>query len=65
MRTKTFYEQKGCFEEKEKKFYCNEYDNVYCPRTCNYAIKKQSLAEKKVIAGVYSDGNLIREIFEK
>jgi len=68
MRTKTFYENRDCFEVKGIKHYCSEFDNIYCPRTCSYAMNKMEKKEKlnrlKYIADVYSDGKLVRKVFK-
>jgi len=41
-----FYFRKGCYRKEIEIMYCREFDNYYCPRTCDYAKKKEKLERR-------------------
>jgi hypothetical protein len=43
-----FYKENDCLEEKERKFYCSNIDNLYCPKICSFARRrKENEIERK------------------
>ena len=44
----SFYEARDCNQEERKRvYYCGEYHSLFCPRICDYALRKEKLDGEK------------------